>query len=590
MASACSILYEEQLLCSICLGAFNEPVSTPCGHNFCKGCITQYWNSQINGPAQCPLCKEKLGNEPKLRVNTEFRDVVEHFNRIREKDGPKNIAQPGEVPCDVCNEPKLKAHKTCLVCLASYCEPHLESHQKLKKHKLIDPVSNLEDRVCKKHGKMLELFCRTDQQCVCTMCLNDDHAAHEAVTLERAFKDRRVTLENVASEMKKKENAKSARVEKMKCSGEQSRRFAVDGIREIVQILTALVASVQKGQGELVEAIEQKQKEAEKEAADQITLLEQDLSDLRRRRRDTEELLQSEDYLYLLQNCPSTLTPENLTEPLPDSTFPLTRDLPEAGQHLYLEMVKKSVAQIEETLSGEMEMLVQKVRSSDCCAAPEQSQAADMTNNYFVPELWSPIQDELMKIQQCDAVSVTLDPYTANHRLTVSADGKRLTCGRSQQAFPSLFARPFKCQPLVLAKEGYSSGKFYYEVRVSSSKSWLLGVVKESINRDIINPPDIEDGAWTFCIPNNIFLNQIQTVGVFVDYEEGEVSFYDVEARFRMLHITGGTFMETTTALRSFLYSMAGVSTIHRPKVYPVFGIYGCNYGDNLVITPVSTA
>uniref|UniRef100_A0A3Q2UM99 B box-type domain-containing protein n=1 Tax=Fundulus heteroclitus TaxID=8078 RepID=A0A3Q2UM99_FUNHE len=270
-----------------------------------------------------------------------------------------------------------------------YCEPHLESHQKLKKHKLIDPVSNLEDRVCKKHGKMLELFCRTDQQCVCTMCLNDDHAA-------------RVTLENVASEMKKMEKAKSVRVEKMKCSGEQSTRFAVDGIREIVQILTALVASVQKGQGELVEAIEQKQKEAEKEAADQITLLERDLSDLRRRRCDTEELLQSEDYLYLLQNSPSTLTPENLTEPLPDSTFPLTRDLPEAGQHLYLEMVKKSVAQIEETLSGEMEMLVQKVRSSDCCAAPEQSQAADMTNNYFVPELWSPIQDELMKIQQCD--------------------------------------------------------------------------------------------------------------------------------------------------------------------------------------------
>uniref|UniRef100_A0A3Q2PUR1 Uncharacterized protein n=1 Tax=Fundulus heteroclitus TaxID=8078 RepID=A0A3Q2PUR1_FUNHE len=214
MASACSILYEEQLLCSICLGAFNEPVSTPCGHNFCKGCITQYWNSQINGPAKCPLCLKKLGNKPKLRVNTEFRDVVEHFNRIREKDGPKNIAQPGEVPCDVCNEPKLKAHKTCLVCLASYCEPHLESHQKLKKHKLIDPVSNLEDRVCKNHGKMLELFCRTDQQFVCAMCLNDDHAAHEAVTLERAFKDRRVTLENVASEMKKIENAKSASVKK----------------------------------------------------------------------------------------------------------------------------------------------------------------------------------------------------------------------------------------------------------------------------------------------------------------------------------------------------------------------------------------
>ncbi|XP_014882329.1 E3 ubiquitin-protein ligase TRIM39-like [Poecilia latipinna] len=546
MASACSILYEEQVLCSICLGEFKEPVSTPCGHNFCKGCITQYWNSQDN--AQCPLCKRRLGNKPELKVNTEFRDVVEHFNRMRVQGGPKIVAQPGEVPCDVCTKPKLKAHKTCLVCLASYCKPHLESHQNLKKHKLIDPVSNLEDRVCKKHDKMLELFCRTDQQCVCMMCLNDDHTGHEAVPLERAFKDRRGMYENMTLEMRKTEIFSFLSVKNIRCFVEKSRETAVDEIRETVQILTAFVASVQKYQGELVEAIEQKQKDIEKQAEDQTTLLEQGISGVRRLRCDIEQLMQSEDYLYLLQNYPFNVMSENthLMDQPTDSILRMTQDIPDIGQHGHIEMVKKSVGQIEETLRNEMKMLIQKVRSPDSCDAPTQSHAVENMSDNLLPELWSQPQDELMKIQQCNAVDVTLDPYTASNWLKVSGDGKRLTFCGHQQIFSSFFGRPFKYLPYVLAKEGFSSGRFYYEVQVSNCKRWLVGVVKEYINREINSIPTPEDGAWILNTPRNMFLNQIQTIGVFVDYEEAKVSFYDVEARSEICTFTEGSFMETT--------------------------------------------
>jgi tripartite motif-containing protein 39 len=64
---------------------------------------------------------------------------------------------------------KLKALKSCLVCLTSYREIHLEPHQRvamLKVHKLIDPVENLEDRMFKKHERLLKMFCKTDQTCV----------------------------------------------------------------------------------------------------------------------------------------------------------------------------------------------------------------------------------------------------------------------------------------------------------------------------------------------------------------------------------------------------------------------------------------
>ncbi|MED6243104.1 hypothetical protein ATANTOWER_015009 [Ataeniobius toweri] len=369
---------------------------------------------------------------------------------MREKDGPKIVAQPGEVSCDVCTEQKLKAHKTCLVCLASYCELHLESHQNLKKHKLIDHVSNLEGRVCKKHDKVLELFCRTDQQCVCLMCLNDNHAEHEAVPLERGFKDRRAMFENLASEMKKMENAKSVSLKKMKSSVQKHRKVSVNDIGQVVQILAALVASLQRKQDELVKVIEQKQKESEKQVENQITLPEEDLSDLSRRRSEIEQVIQSKDYLCLLQNCPSKLPPDNtnLTDPLTE-------------QHTYAGIVKQSVAQIKERISYEMDMLNHKIRSSDCCDPSEQSEEAEnMRARKSLQDVWRPPKDKLMMFHQCNAVKVTFNPYSAHPHLIVSADGKTLSYGQSKQLFPALGWR-FISGYAVLAKEGFSSGRFY---------------------------------------------------------------------------------------------------------------------------------
>uniref|UniRef100_A0A3Q2VZR8 RING-type domain-containing protein n=1 Tax=Haplochromis burtoni TaxID=8153 RepID=A0A3Q2VZR8_HAPBU len=64
----------QTFLCSICLDVFADPVTTPCGHNFCKKCITQHWDR--NAPCQCPMCKEAFYCRPLLKVNTLFSEVV----------------------------------------------------------------------------------------------------------------------------------------------------------------------------------------------------------------------------------------------------------------------------------------------------------------------------------------------------------------------------------------------------------------------------------------------------------------------------------------------------------------------------------
>ncbi|XP_041728808.2 E3 ubiquitin/ISG15 ligase TRIM25-like [Coregonus clupeaformis] len=202
MASSSILQSEEQFLCSICLDVFTEPVTTSCGHSFCMACVTKYWDS--NDLWQCPLCKEKFYRRPELCVNTTLREVVENLKKMRDRSDDESAPKLGKVACDFCTGTKLKALKSCLVCLASYCETHLEPHQiapAFKRHKLIDPVENLEDRICNKHDRILEMFCRTDQTCVCQFCIEADHKTHDTVHIEEECGERKAQLGKTEAEV-----------------------------------------------------------------------------------------------------------------------------------------------------------------------------------------------------------------------------------------------------------------------------------------------------------------------------------------------------------------------------------------------------
>ncbi|CAM4674677.1 unnamed protein product [Leuciscus chuanchicus] len=193
MASSSGPSLNEELQCSICLEVFTDPVTTPCGHNFCRTCLIKCWTNTKT--CFCPLCKEKFSKRPDLKINTTLREVVQHF---KEK---LNLGE-SEVLCDFCDERKQKAVKTCLTCPSSYCETHLEPHHRvprLKKHKLINPVENLEDYICQKHERPLELFCRDDQTCVCLSCTEGEHRTHNTVPIEEESREKKHTSASVNS-------------------------------------------------------------------------------------------------------------------------------------------------------------------------------------------------------------------------------------------------------------------------------------------------------------------------------------------------------------------------------------------------------
>ena len=129
MASAITSCPEENFSCSICLDLFNRPVTTPCGHNFCRACITTFWDDQVR--YKCALCNELFHTRPDLRVNTLLSEMVDQFTSSLLVKEQLRVA-PGEVPCDVCTGTQLKAVKSCLVCFTLTAKPtwsHIrESH------------------------------------------------------------------------------------------------------------------------------------------------------------------------------------------------------------------------------------------------------------------------------------------------------------------------------------------------------------------------------------------------------------------------------------------------------------------------------
>ena len=176
MASFSTVLSEDQFH-SVCRNVFKNPVTTPCNHNFCVACINEYWRTNVM--CQCPLCKHTFPKRPEPKVNTFISELVDCFWAPGQGNDTNHLEQAaakpgaGELNCDFCIGGKVKAMKSCLNCQASHCETHLETHKNvpaLKKHKLINPVGNLEERLCKRHDIPLEQFCKTDQTYVCQFC------------------------------------------------------------------------------------------------------------------------------------------------------------------------------------------------------------------------------------------------------------------------------------------------------------------------------------------------------------------------------------------------------------------------------------
>uniref|UniRef100_A0A3Q3XIQ1 Uncharacterized protein n=1 Tax=Mola mola TaxID=94237 RepID=A0A3Q3XIQ1_MOLML len=427
MATIGSMLSEQQLLCPICLDVFNLPVSTPCGHNFCKDCLQEYWHSAEL--SQCPVCKQNTVDQ--------------------------NSNQKGDVSCVVCVEKKPKA---------------------------------LTSILCKKHEKLLDLFCTH-------MCIRSVHSAHQTPPTE----DKSVWNRGINTAAEDMIKGRLRRIGEINQTVQLSRENTEREIQEGSRVFEKLLHFAQRGQAELVEVTGAQQRLVESRASGLIAELEQEI----------DELKQNRD---LLNDFPAP------------SALPVSDAGVESAVHVgtVRRALRRVACRLEEMVKAEMKRL---------CKA------------------------EIQRVQQY-AVDVTLDPDTAHPKLVLSENRKQVYHGDVAVSLPD---NPERFYPgvSVLGKEGFSSGRFYYEVEVTGKTEWDIGVGLESVNRKGGNTLNPENGYWTLgmrrdqscwalsSIPLCVLLDErLQRVGVYVDVEWGQVSFYNVFTAAHIYSFTGCLFSE----------------------------------------------
>uniref|UniRef100_A0A8C2Z624 Uncharacterized protein n=1 Tax=Cyclopterus lumpus TaxID=8103 RepID=A0A8C2Z624_CYCLU len=195
-------LSEEQVHCSICLDVFTNPVSIPCGHNFCQCCILGYWKTS-------PLYQLDDGEEEKGGrgvafgerseeassggAEAEARGGGEEEEREKASGGGVTASDPPRVgpqslsSSNAASRGPGAASPTFTSTRRVFISPNLA---------LIEPVANMEERMCPKHERLLELFCKKDQTCVCVLCTETDHRAHYTVPVEREWMEKKVRRVN----------------------------------------------------------------------------------------------------------------------------------------------------------------------------------------------------------------------------------------------------------------------------------------------------------------------------------------------------------------------------------------------------------
>uniref|UniRef100_A0A671KYN8 Si:dkey-46i9.6 n=1 Tax=Sinocyclocheilus anshuiensis TaxID=1608454 RepID=A0A671KYN8_9TELE len=536
MASPTSMLAEEQVHCSICLDVFTNPVSIPCGHNFCMACIGSYWKS--SALIMCPMCKKTFFKQPDISINTVLREISEQFKEI--KTNPvanlQKIMQPDpgqspEVSCDVCTGPQRQAVKSCLVCLTSYCEEHLKTHtSRFTKHKLIEPVQNLEDRMCKKHERLLELFCKKDQTIVCVLCTEMDHRAHYTVPVEREWTEKKALLRKTEAEVQQMIQERLKKVDDIKHTIELNKSSAQTEIEDSMQVFSDLIRAVQKAQAELVLDIEQKQRKTESWANGQIQELEQEIDVLKLRNTELEYLSHTEDHIHFLQNFPSLMS------------HPHTKDWSETCVYadLCVGTTRRAVIKLVETLTEEVEKLAEIGKNT-------------FLHRYFI---------------------LTTTSGTALNQL--SEDGRQM---RHLGSWQDLADTPERFDTVVIALscEGLSSGRHYWEVQVGEKDDWSIGVALASVNRKGRISVSTAHGYWAIAMKKGqeyrvsssppLLLSiepKLKRVGVYVDYEEGQVSFYDVQNKGHIY-----TFMDSFKEKLFPICQMIKIKMLNREAICP---------------------
>ncbi|XP_035981556.1 E3 ubiquitin/ISG15 ligase TRIM25 isoform X1 [Fundulus heteroclitus] len=307
MAQRAVSLDEDMFCCSICLDLLTEPVTIPCGHNYCLTCISNHWTAQEQrGGYSCPQCREVFLPRPVLGKNTMLADLVEEMKKMEVQDAPPPhlYVGPGDMGCDFCCGRKLKATKSCLQCLASYCDLHLQPHYDspaFQSHKLVPASADIQENICSLHNKMKEIFCRSDQQTICYLCSLEDHRGHHTVSAAAERADRQQELGSTQQDIQQRVRHRDTDLKLLQKTLEDVDSSADDAVQDVQQMFHQLLQLLDRSSSDMQQQIRSQQEEEVSRLKELQQKVQQEISELTRRDAELEKLSHTEDHSQFLR-------------------------------------------------------------------------------------------------------------------------------------------------------------------------------------------------------------------------------------------------------------------------------------------------
>ncbi|XP_018429013.1 PREDICTED: E3 ubiquitin-protein ligase TRIM39-like [Nanorana parkeri] len=496
----------EELDCSICLDLYKDPISLKCGHNFCRACIVTVLDTQKSAHYSCPECREKYTERPPLEKNRKLCSIVEHFRAAHREET--------EVLCMYC-DPPVPATKSCLHCEASYCNKHLSNHSKSADHILTEPTTSFEDRKCSTHKEILKYYCTEDGACICMSCwVAGDHKGHQVELLNQASEKKKEKLKDVTEKLNSERVKTEKRIENLENHWTREKGKAADVIGRVTQLFSDIRKQLDDVEKKVLTGTSRQEEQILLKVYDLIQQLETHKDELSRRVTEVEDLHKITDPLTVLKK-------EMISDDIIPGSGDINSDVRDAGrldEGMISHMLHRGLLHFTDSL-------------------------IDLKN-----------KRQFSVMEKSD---ISLDIKTAHEYIIISQDLKSATYTDNPGRRPNVPER-FKSNQ-VLNTRSFSSGRHYWEVDVSGAKEWLIGVASQSIERKIEGDESYigyNDKSWSLDQRETLSaqhgnssidlhsISSLKTLGIYLDYDAGRLSFYQLCDPIRHLHTFTATFTE----------------------------------------------
>lgn len=477
---------------------------------------------------------------------------LDKSRRPNSRSQARTLARSGDVLCDFCTTKKQKAEKSCLVCLASYCETHVQSHYNyptLMKHKLVKATGQMREKLCAQHDKLLEAFCRTDETSVCVLCMMDEHKHHDIVPAgtERTEKQKQLSVTLHKSQQRIDQRVK--KWQDLRQAVESLKHSAQTVLEENERIFTELLLSIERKYIEVKEMIRTHERTTVTQAETLLGRLEEEITLLKKKHNDLELLSHTDDHIHFLQSWQSLSGPSGYEDLNKISVAP----------YYSFDATKRAISalklQVEEVSKVEMSKISGAVKEVHITEENEERKSRRESVLKEEPK----IRDEPRARE--DFLRYTgqliLDVNTVHPNLHLSEGNRAATMKNEPKNYPDHPDR-FDHWQQVLCRDSVIGTRCYWEVDWKGTEIDVAVTYRGIRRKGNANECSLgwNDKSWSlYCsdskfsfVHNNkstdITAPVSSRIGVYLDHAAGTLAFYSVSDGMRLLHKIQTTFKE----------------------------------------------